>query len=235
MDRDKWLARVADTAVEIEARSMLLQPGAIFWDDPAMEGFAGVDADLDVGICWGQVTSAAVEWARDQLTPEGTLLAYLDNVSEMRPKLAGWQEEDALVYEPEVSFTPEMGEGISDVRWMKRPDVDAAPIEDPASRRELSTMVESRQMAGRFVDGRAVSICYNRWQTETRWDISIDTVPSYRRQGHAQAVIRWMAGELAKEGRQPVWGAVASNVASQRLAESLGFGPAGRLVVFSRD
>jgi GNAT superfamily N-acetyltransferase len=72
--------------------------------------------------------------------------------------------------------------------------------------------------------GRIVAVCSAAWETETRWDVSVETVPRHRRRGLAAAcfaaLARWM---LAERGKRPVWGAHESNPASLALAGRLGF------------
>jgi GNAT acetyltransferase-like protein len=88
-------------------------------------------------------------------------------------------------------------------------------------------------MAAVWADGRPVSFCYPVWQTETRWDVSIETLVPYRRLGlaarGARTLIRYMRGT----GRAPVWGALETNTASRTLAARLGFLEAAGIAVFS--
>ena len=81
--------------------------------------------------------------------------------------------------------------------------------------------------------GRIVSVCSAAWETETLWDVSVETVSDYRRRGLAAAcfiaLARWM---LAERGKRPVWGAHESNPASLALAASLGFVRESELLSF---
>ncbi|MBN1250305.1 MAG: GNAT family N-acetyltransferase [Anaerolineae bacterium] len=51
----------------------------------------------------------------------------------------------------------------------------------------------------------------------------IATLPAYRRCGYARAAVGALLARLLDEGKTPLWSCAATNVASQRLAESLGF------------
>lgn len=82
-------------------------------------------------------------------------------------------------------------------------------------------------------DGRPVSFCYAGCETETLWDVSIDTLEPYRRRGLARETFLHMARLQAAQGRRPVWGALDSNLPSLRLAARLGFRAVDRLVVFT--
>ena len=50
----------------------------------------------------------------------------------------------------------------------------------------------------------------------------------------AASAVAFMVDHMRREGREPVWGALASNTASLRLAAKLGFAPVGEIVVFSK-
>ena len=69
-----------------------------------------------------------------------------------------------------------------------------------------------------------VSFCYAAAETEGLWDVSIDTLEGYRRQGHAAACAVYMVRHVRDTtGKEPVWGALISNAASMGLAARLGF------------
>jgi len=82
--------------------------------------------------------------------------------------------------------------------------------------------------------GAPVAVCSAGAVTETLWDVGIDTLAGHRRRGHATAAYRALAAHLAETGRDPVWGAEDTNVASLRLADELGFEPVDRLAVLTR-
>ena len=84
-----------------------------------------------------------------------------------------------------------------------------------------------------IVGGRPVSFCYPVWRTERFWDVSIDTLEEHRGRSLAVQAVSFMIDLMRREGREPVWGALASNRPSLRLGEKLGFKPVGEIVVFS--
>jgi predicted GNAT family acetyltransferase len=84
------------------------------------------------------------------------------------------------------------------------------------------------------VNGVAASFCYAGSTTETLWDVSIDTLEPFRRQGYAGLCVAYVVDQMNREGKRPVWGAVESNEASLRLASKLGFKPVDRITVFER-
>lgn len=82
--------------------------------------------------------------------------------------------------------------------------------------------------------GTPAAFCYAAWLTERLWDVSIETLPTHRRQGHAAVAVEAMADYWAARGRRPVWGALESNTASLALAVKLGFTETDVLYVLSR-
>jgi GNAT superfamily N-acetyltransferase len=88
-------------------------------------------------------------------------------------------------------------------------------------------------VAAAWMDGRPVAFCYPVLQTETLWDVSVDTLPDYRGRGLAGRAARAMIRHMRGRGKAPVWGAVETNAASLSVARQLGFVEAGRLEVFA--
>jgi GNAT superfamily N-acetyltransferase len=80
-----------------------------------------------------------------------------------------------------------------------------------------------------------VAFCYPVFETETLWDVSVDTLEAWRRRGLARACVEFLIDHMRRHGKEPVWGALVSNTASLALAASLGFGPVDRLAVFSKE
>jgi GNAT superfamily N-acetyltransferase len=119
-------------------------------------------------------------------------------------------------------------EGLTIRPLEKQDSLDQLP-ED--LRAEIVVARGKRGVLAGFIDGVAVSFAYSL-TTETLADLSIDTLDAYRRRGIGRAVVSAHIDELVAAGISPVWGAVESNAASLRLAESLGFTvPAGELFV----
>jgi hypothetical protein len=105
------------------------------------------------------------------------------------------------------------------------------PIQGPIP--DLPPPLEPMAIAASWSAGRAVAFCYPVLRTESWWDISIETLEAYRRQGHAGRAVRAMTRHMWQTGRSPVWGATATNTPSLMLARSLGFQEVGRLSVFT--
>ena len=87
----------------------------------------------------------------------------------------------------------------------------------------------------RKADDRPVSFCYSGWETESHWDVSIDTLEGHRRRGLGTAACVCLIRHFAARGKTAVWGALDSNPASTALAEKLGFTPIDHLLVAYPD
>lgn len=95
-----------------------------------------------------------------------------------------------------------------------------------ASRRELALdWVSRRPMAVAMVGSRPVSFCYAAFVTESLWDVAVETLAPFRRQGLAGSCFSRLAAHMAGKGRTPTWGAMEDNPASLGLAAKLGFVP----------
>ncbi|HZY45561.1 MAG TPA: GNAT family N-acetyltransferase, partial [Anaerolineae bacterium] len=97
---------------------------------------------------------------------------------------------------------------------------------------ELKCGAEYSLIAATFVDKQPVSFCYVASETESLWDISIDTLSGSRRKGYAALCVAHMIRHMQAQGKQPVWQAVEENPASWRLAQKLGFVPVDELALF---
>jgi len=114
-----------------------------------------------------------------------------------------------------------------------RPLLDRLPAD---LRDEISTAFDYSPMSATFEGGRPVSFCYAAWETETLWDVSIDTLPGWRRRGCARAAAVELIEYFLARGKRPVWGAADTNTASAALAAHLGLRPVDRLLlIFPED
>jgi hypothetical protein len=102
-------------------------------------------------------------------------------------------------------------------------------------REELETALGSSHVAAMHEDGLPVSFAYASYETETLWDLSIDTLEGHRGRGLACACCEFLIAHMSRHGKEPVWGAVESNLASLRLAARLGFRAVDELVVFGPE
>lgn len=209
---------------------MLLRGTAqIFADD--LRHFALFDTQAEVGVLIGTPSVEAIAALTALCRKDAVLLAQTQNAEELSPALSLWRAEAATLFTlPSEEALPDSG----DVRLLDLPHLEELEIEDELKEEFRQALVFAPLAAG-YHENQPVSFCYPVWQTETLWDISIDTLPEFQEQGHAARTVSWMIRFMAGAGKRPVWGALESNVASSRLARKLGFVPADQIVVFSQE
>ncbi|HEX6040243.1 GNAT family N-acetyltransferase [Longimicrobium sp.] len=146
--------------------------------------------------------------------------------------LAGWRRTRAVLHRlrDPSRLPPAPDDGV---RFLRPGELETLVDLSMDLRRELGDAEgEGQPIAAGFVEGRAVSFCYPASVTETLWDISIDTLPEFRRRGLAGRCVAHVVRHMWTMGREPVWGAVVENPASWRLARKLGFAPVDELALF---
>ena len=89
------------------------------------------------------------------------------------------------------------------------------------ARRELDVLG-----VGAYDNGRLVGLAACSADCDTMWQIGIDVLPEYRRQGIATALTRRLAIEILNRGKVPFYCAAWSNIKSVRNALRSGFRPA---------
>ena len=202
-------------------------------------------------VAWDDEDELAslVHWP-DRLVPSGALLAgWLDaarraagDCSELlsfgaaRSLLAGpldgWSAESVAVFALGDWIGPgDHGELVAAQRFRSWVEEGRLQHLEAEVLEELTDVAsDGQEIAVAFAQHDSaplpVSFCYAASLSESLWDVSIDTVPSHRRRGHAQIAVRSMIEAMAQPGRggrAPVWCAAASNPASSSLARRLGF------------
>lgn len=247
---EELLGLVPDEPRWIDYRGLLLSGRCRVWaeDDPA-RGFVARAFDDPFAVAWGEPAVEAIRAA-----PAGggrldeVLVAPGPGAERAAAALPGWRPE-------RVTFHVLPGDGQPG-RWSAiEPPEDAglamlAPVSPPvapdlsglppALRSEVAGLLARVQplIVARVPPGdagRIVSVCSAAWETETLWDVSIETVPEHRRRGLAAACFAALAAWMAAErGKRPVWGAHESNPASLALAARLGFVRDSELLTFRR-
>jgi L-amino acid N-acyltransferase YncA len=102
------------------------------------------------------------------------------------------------------------------------PDASLAHVPPPLAE-ELAMARAHRTVWTALIDGVPVSFAYAPWRSARWFDVSVDTLPGVRQLGLARVVATAMIRDERASGREPVWGADDGNLASLRLASSLGF------------
>jgi len=238
------LARaLPDTAGWVDTRGMLLSGRAtISGGDTVDQGFvvrAMSGSALVVSVV-GYPAHAVIAQTVEDATDVTPVIAQRNNAVHVGQALAScaassvghrWAPERALLHRLSAEPMPVVTDD-EPVRLLHPDDpLDHLPSELGF---EIGHARETAPVAVAMADARAVSFCYPFWITETLWDVSIDTLEKYRRRGLAARAVRFMIALMREEGREPVWGAMESNVTSLELARKLGFSPVDEIIVFSR-
>lgn len=87
-------------------------------------------------------------------------------------------------------------------------------------------MISEKTCCGVFMDRQLVSCTDSPtvpFMTDFIREIGINTLKQYRNQGFAKDACSCAIREITKQGKIPIWSTDASNIPSQKLAESLGF------------
>lgn len=137
--------------------------------------------------------------------------------------LQGWRARRVVFYTlrdaPHLPGPPVGAESVSlvDLATLRR---HALPADLLAA---LSSAANHSPIAATWFEGAPVSFCYAGTMTASLWDVAVDTLEAQRGRGRAMRCVTFMVHLMRRSGREPVWGALETNLASRRLAEKLGF------------
>lgn len=160
------------------------------------------------------------------------LLAFDENFEEVRAMVPHFAAERALVFSSPIALpaSPPHSCRPLDARTIG----EQRHLPDELKRELLEVAQGGALMHGAFDGERAVAFAYVAAESETLWDVSIDTIESHRRLGYASAAILSLMRQMQPHGKSPVWGALESNLASAGLARRLGFVECDALWVLTR-
>jgi len=214
--------RPPDLARWVEVRGMLLSGRGRVLEARCGRDIAATVLQQDTGL-GGVIGRCAAAAIRRVSREARELIAAPEDAAWVARALPRWSSEPALVHLlPDAASPPESLPGR--VRLL-RPGEPAALPGLPAPLREELTIESTAgsPIAAAFLEDRPVAFCCAGSVTESLWDVGIETLEPFRRQGHASRCFTWLMLHLGREGRRPVWGAMASNTASSALARKLGF------------
>ncbi|MBA2340640.1 MAG: GNAT family N-acetyltransferase [Pyrinomonadaceae bacterium] len=221
---DRALKQMPDAPRWVETRSMLLGGwGKIYGEESWSEDFNFVvgSPELKFASVVGFPAREVLRRAISDLEAVDGLIAQIENTEHVQSVLSEWKTETALLHLlPDASPSPLAPE--RDVRLITTEELNRFTQLPAKLRDDHVKAARLFPVAAVYVDDLPVSFCY-AVETESLWDISIETLEEHRNQGHAQASIAFMIRFMRERGKQPVWGAVESNAASLKLAAKLGF------------
>lgn len=255
---ERALIRVPDRPHWVDTRGMLLSGRAIVraraGSDPAHDPFIAVVPDAALASVVGAAADGDIAAAVQSLGGDVNLLSQLEDAATVARALPGWVRRTAVIHtlprtpawESEADTATQIFTRQNAPRFDHVPETLRRELLDALEGRTLSRFVPGTvpdlprcaatgggPMAAVWADGRPVAFCYPVWQTESWWDVSIETLESYRGRGLAGRAARTLIRHLRGSGRAPVWGALDTNAASRALAARLGFREAARIAVFT--
>ena len=159
-----------------------------------------------------------------------TVITPPENKDYLAMLLIGWAQTRIIVHHlPDFTFLPEVQPGQVD--FLDTSLLNQLPI-DAELRAELEVGAAHSPIAAAFDGSLPVSFCYVSSETETLWDVAIDTLPDHQRKGYATQAAAFMIRYMHEQGKQAVWQALEDNPASWKLAQKLGFAAIDELVQF---
>jgi hypothetical protein len=204
---------VPDIPRWIEAHGIAADPAS--WRRSLGNGVAVGNDRARLMVVVGDADARGVTALADEL-PGHTMLVAIE-----RDDLAaatGRRVVRALLHTlPEPAALPEL-EGA----FPLTDDATLAHVPD-ALAAELAAALADRTVWAAVVDGAPVAFAYAPWRSARWFDVSVDTLPHARQLGLGRLVATAMIVDERARGREPVWGADEGNLASLRLAHSLGF------------
>jgi GNAT superfamily N-acetyltransferase len=224
--------RLPDLPRWVEVRDLLLSGECQIFgleETPAL-AFALRDPDEDLAFVVGAPPPTAIHAAVQGLSPHGSLIAPPEQAAWLAEILPAWRPRRILLHTlPDHQHLPVPANG--QVGFLDPALLAHLPA--PADLlAELRRAAEYSPISAAFAGGQPVAFCYAGSESETLWDVSIDTLPDHRRQGYAALCAAHLIRHKHALGRQPVWAAAEDNPASWRLAQKLGFVPVDELAQF---
>jgi len=173
--------------------------------------------------------------ALQRVPREFSIVAPLDAESIVAAALPRREREQATLFHLRPDAGAQLASAGPAARLLDEREYGHLDNLPPILRGELREACHYSPIASAFADDRPVSFCYSGWETESHWDVSIDTLEGYRRRGLGTAACVCLIRHFAARGKTAVWGALDSNPASTALAEKLGFTPIDHLLVAYPD
>jgi RimJ/RimL family protein N-acetyltransferase len=219
----------------VETRALLLLDRSEIWEDDG--GCVVRDPDLQLIALIGRPRLSLVARVSRRSSEPSTVIAPMGNFDYVAEGPAEFQDGKARVgvLPPGYVFSSSLEEEDC-MRRVSRSDRDRFSGLPLRLQREVGDRLGECPMMAAFVEGKPVSFCYAHHETETLWDVSIETLEEFQRRGLATRCFHGLASRMAKKrGKLPVWGAMEDNLASIRLAEKLGFVWVTDLAVFEKS
>lgn len=228
--KQRYLSLLPDLPRWVETRDLLLWEGSAVLENPTQSGFVVWSVDDGVGSVVGEPEPLALARAADDVSE---LLAFADNIERVRSLLPDIPAESATVFSAPKQLPPSPPHRCREISQSEIASLNHLPALLLA---ELSDAAgDGAPVVSAFDGVRPVAFAYVASETESLWDVSIDTIESHRRKGYAAAAVLHLMRGMREQGKSAVWGALESNRASESLARRLGFVENDKLWVLTRS
>ncbi len=198
-------------------------------EDVARNGFVVWSKDDNLGAVVGEPDAETIIRAANYAAE---ILAFSENIAHVRSVLRHYRAEAATIFSAPAQLPP-LSSHVC--RQLGRAEIASLQHLPSDTLDELSDVAQDGVIIVAAFDGSLpVAFAYVASETETLWDVSIDTLESHRRKGYASAAAIALMHSMMQRGKTAVWGALESNLASQALARHLGFVAVDTLWVLSR-
>jgi GNAT superfamily N-acetyltransferase len=154
--------------------------------------------------------------ARDQQTIFGPDLKHICTQDTFRPYSLGEEIEVNLIH----------GENLRQLYENNRFPNALGHRHDPRRPRLLACLAK--------YNGVIVSLAAASADCDSMWQVGIDTLPDYRNRGIGKALVSQLTESLLDIGKLPYYSTGTTNIASRRIAISLGYRPAW-VEIYSRE
>lgn len=228
--KQRYLARLPDLPLWVETRDLLLWEGSAVLENPTRSGCVVWSAEGDLGSVVGEPDPTALAQAAEDVSE---LLAFADNVGRVRSLLPNFSAEGASIFSAPDHLPHAPPHRCRKISQGELAAHNHLPTELAAEL--VKVAADGVPVVAAFDGTRPVSFAYVASESESLWDVSIDTIESYRRKGYATAAVLHLMRAMREKGKSAVWGALQSNRASANLALSLGFVESDRLWVLARN
>jgi len=228
--KQQYLSRLPDIPRWVETRDLLFRPGSTVIENLTQDGFVVWSKEDEIGSVVGQPDPVAIVQAAEDVSE---LLAFPENFKNVNALLEDFRAERATIFSAPTELPPISGHpcrqiGLEEIKTLEHLPEDLLE--------ELSDdLKEETLVIAALDDAVPVALAYVASETESLWDLSIDTVESHRRKGYATAAVVQLMHLMKKRGKDALWGALESNQASDNLAKRLGFQENDKLWVLTRS
>lgn len=232
MNKQQLLEDLADSPRWIYARALLSATDSVLTEVGEGQSILVSSARYSLGVLIGMPDRTLLQEAVQAPRDPFRLLASTESSGATAAALPAWRSAPAIVHTlgSDGLLVASPRAPVDILRLHEVLSLDGWP-ED--LRQELGRGDPAALAAVARGDDGPAAICHVAFETESLWDVSIETLEPFRRRGLAESCAVQLIQEMHRHGKMPVWGAEAQNVPSLRLAWKLGFIPSERFVLFS--